>query len=92
MGKRVMKAKSSSTSLHRTNQWQSLVGELVEVRLHGALYRRGLVDDAMPDASGIWIAQEAASLREFIDAGSGFEIWTSLYPPSPLAGTTSPRE
>lgn len=87
-----MKAKSASTSLYPTDQWQSLIGEMVEVRLDGALYRRGLVDDAMPDASGLWIAQEAASMREFIGAGSGFEIWTSLYPPSPLAGIISARE
>lgn len=87
-----MEAKSTSTSLHRTDQWQSLVGEIVEVRLHGTLYRRGLVDDAMPDASGIWIAQEAASLREYISKGSGFEIWTSLYPASPLAGIMSSGE
>jgi hypothetical protein len=68
--------------MHRADQWQSLVGEIVEVRLHGVLYRRGLVDDAMPDASGFWIAQEAVFQREFIDAASGFEAWTSLYPRS----------
>lgn len=66
--------------MHRTDQWQSLVGEIVEVWLDGGLYRRGLVDDAMPDASGLWIAPEAASQREFIDAASGFEVWISLDP------------
>ena len=69
-------------NMHRTDQWQSLVGEIVEVRLDGEVYRRGLVDDAMPDGSGIWIAPEAVFPREFIDAASGFEVRTSLYPRS----------
>jgi hypothetical protein len=66
--------------MHRTDQWQSLVGEIVVVRLHGDLYRKGLVDDAMPDASGLWLAPEGAFERKFIDSASGFEVWTSLYP------------
>lgn len=70
------------TSMHRTDQWQSLVGEIVDVRLQGVLYRRGVVDEAMPDGSGLWLAPETVSQREFIDAASGFEVWTSLYPRS----------
>jgi hypothetical protein len=69
-------------SMHRTDQWQSLVGEIVEVRLDGGLHRRGIVDEAMPDGSGLWLAPEAVFQREFIDAASGFEVWTSLYPRS----------
>jgi hypothetical protein len=76
-----MKSQSESRdSMHRTDQWQSLIGEVVEVRLDGGLYRRGLVDDAMPDGCGLWIAREAALEREFIDAASGFEVWSGLYP------------
>lgn len=69
-------------SMHRTDQWQSLVGEIVEVWHDGGLYRRGLVDDAMLDGSGLWLAPEAACQREFIDPTFGFEVWTSLYPRS----------
>ncbi|TQJ62108.1 hypothetical protein FBY31_4491 [Arthrobacter sp. SLBN-100] len=72
----------SRASMHRTDQWQSLVGKIVQVRLVGEFYRQGLVEDAMPDASGLWIAPEGAFEREFIDAASGFEVWTSLYPRS----------
>ena len=68
--------------MHRTDQWRSLVGEVVEVWLDGGLYRRGLVDDAMFDDRGLWLAPEAVFQREFIDAASGFEVWTSLYPRS----------
>lgn len=77
----------SRAGMHRTDQWQCLAGDLVEVRLNGEEYRTGFVDAAMPDASGLWIAPEGASPREFIDAASGFEIWTSLYPRSRLDGT-----
>jgi hypothetical protein len=46
------------------------------------LYRWGVVDEAMPDGSGLWLAPETVFQREFIDAASGFEVWTSLYPRS----------
>lgn len=68
----------SRASMYRRDQWQSLVGEIVEVRLDGEVYRKGSIDAAMPDASGLWIAPEGAFQREFIDAASGFGIWTSL--------------
>lgn len=70
----------SRESLHGTDQWQSLVGETVEVWLDGEVYRNGLVDAAMPDASGLWIAPEGAVQREFIHAASGFEVWASPCP------------
>jgi hypothetical protein len=72
----------SRPSMHPTDQWQSLVGEIVEVRLDGEVYRKGLVDAAMPDASGLWIAPEGAAQRKFIEVASRFEVWTSLYPRS----------
>ncbi|MBT2523349.1 hypothetical protein [Arthrobacter sp. ISL-28] len=72
----------SHAGMYRTDQWQSLTGETVEVRLDGEVYHAGLVDAAMPDASGLWIAPEGAFQRKFIDAACGFEIWTSLYPRS----------
>jgi hypothetical protein len=65
--------------MHRTDQWQALVGEILEVRLDGEAYRKGLVDDAMPNASGLWIALETAFQQEFIDSASGFEVWTSAF-------------
>jgi hypothetical protein len=77
-----MNAPSASVKMHRTDQWQSLVGETVVVLLHGEVYRTGLVDDAMPDASGLWLASEGPLQRQFIDQASGFEIWTTLYPRS----------
>lgn len=69
-------------SMHVTDQWQSLVGTVVEVRIRGELYRHGLVDAAMADASGFWLAADGADTREFIDATFGYQVWTNLYPRS----------
>ncbi len=72
----------SPQDMYRTDQWQSLVGEIVEIWRGGVVYRKGLVDDAMADASGLWMASEGVFEREFIAASCGFEVWTSLYPRS----------
>jgi hypothetical protein len=72
----------SWASLRRTDNGQSLTGEIVHVHRGGKLYRKGLVDAVMPDASGLWIALDGVAQREFLDAASGFEIWTSPSHPS----------
>jgi hypothetical protein len=83
----------SRDSLRRTEQWQSLVGEFVEVRLDRDVYRTGWVDAAMPDASIIWIAPDGASQRELIDSASGFEVWTTASPrPGWAQDASSERE
>jgi hypothetical protein len=68
--------------LHATDQWQSLPGNVVEVRLQGNLYRSGFVDAAMSDGSGLWLAAEGAMSREFIEKTSGYRVYTNLYPRS----------
>jgi hypothetical protein len=73
----------SGRAMHATDQWQALAGELVEVRVSGHLYRRGVVDDVMPDASGFWLAADGVLMREFIDTSMGFRVMTSLYPRPP---------
>lgn len=70
----------SRAGMHCTDQWQALPGQFVEVWLQGKLYRKGLVDDAMPDGSGLWLASDGTSPRKFIDVVSSFEVWTTLYP------------
>lgn len=54
--------------------WQNLTGELVEVLRHGQLYRRGRVDDAMPDGSALWIAAEGNAGRQLFWLGDGFSL------------------
>lgn len=60
--------------------WWSLIGETVEVWLEGKLYRRGVVDEAMPNGSGLWLAREGIEAREFISRSSGFEARSALAP------------
>lgn len=64
--------------LHRTDKWQFLTGKKIEVRLSGKLYRRGVVDMAMPDSSAVWLAPDGVHGRKFIDKAAGFEIWSDL--------------
>lgn len=54
--------------------WECTERGLVDVYLNGRLYRRGLVDDVMLDASGFWLAAEGAYLREYIARGSGYHV------------------
>jgi hypothetical protein len=64
---------------HRAVEWQSMRGEFVEVRIGGKPYRRGFVDDAMPNGSGLWLASDGILARQFIDKADGYSIWTRLY-------------
>lgn len=65
-------------TLHLSTEWQSVRGETVEVRLGKSLYRVGLVDEVMPDASGVWLAADGLQSREFIEKARGYSLWTSL--------------
>lgn len=65
-------------SLQRCTEWRSVLGAIVEVRLGMSVYRVGLVDDVMPDASGIWLAADGFHSRKFIEKSQGYSLWTSL--------------
>lgn len=64
-------------SNHTMTRWQSLIGERVEVWRKKELYRTGIVDDAMPNGSGLWLARDGASHREFIDRACGYRVRVS---------------
>jgi hypothetical protein len=57
-------------------EWDSLAGAIVDVYLHHDFHRRGVVEDVMPDSSGLWIAAESPCTREFIDKASGYTLKT----------------
>ncbi|MFK0003047.1 hypothetical protein ACIQTZ_18715 [Paenarthrobacter sp. NPDC090520] len=69
---------------HVTNEWQSLPGSYVEVYRNGELYRCGIVEEAMHDASAVWLAADERGAREYIGKADGYYIWTELYPRSPM--------
>jgi hypothetical protein len=56
--------------------WHGLEGQIVEVRHNGRPYRRGWVEDSMPDGSGLWLAADGPAGRELIWQGEGFSIHT----------------
>lgn len=69
-----MSGKYDREADQQTRSWNSPVGSLVEVRLDGKIYRQGIVDDVMPDASGVWIASDGVHSREYIERRSGYEL------------------
>lgn len=54
--------------------WATLSRQFVEVRQGRDIYRRGRVDDTMPDGSGLWMAAEGILGRELIWREQGFIV------------------
>ncbi|MDR6688643.1 hypothetical protein J2Y41_004238 [Arthrobacter sp. 1088] len=70
----------SGREARNNKKWKTVIGEKVEVWLEGEMYRHGLVDDVMPDGSGLWLASEGPFHREYVDVASGFEVRTGHLP------------
>jgi hypothetical protein len=47
---------------------------MVEVWVRGRLHFQGVVEDVMPDKSGLWLAARGWDGRKFIDIGPRDEI------------------
>ncbi|SER28497.1 hypothetical protein [Arthrobacter sp. OV608] len=54
--------------------WATLARQFVEVRRDREVYRRGYVDDVMPDGSGLWMAVDGVQARELIWREQGFTV------------------
>ncbi len=39
------------------------------------MVRAGVVDEAMPDSSALWLAADAAGERKLFSAAEGYEVW-----------------
>jgi hypothetical protein len=65
----------TATHLRRTGEWQDHVGDIVEIRSNERVVRRGIVDEEMPDGSGLWLAADAADRREYFHKDLGYELW-----------------
>jgi hypothetical protein len=68
--------------------WQQLIGALVEIRQHGLLLGIGLVDDATPSGGVAWIAADGINGRSMIEKAGGYEL--SIAPPLLMPGRTTP--
>lgn len=73
---------------HKHSQWEVLVGAFVEVRHQGLVVRRGIVEEAMPDGSAIWITAEGNLPRRIYEKSEGFLIYVE---PQLLEGTLTYR-
>lgn len=65
------------------DDWALLVNTPVEIRREGEVLRVGVVEDAMPDSSALWIAAEGALPRQMFEASLGHEVW---FTPQELTG------
>lgn len=65
------------TRLRPTPDWQSRVGIVVEVRSGAGVVRRGIVEEEMPDCSGLWLAADATDHRQYFHKELGYELWVS---------------
>lgn len=54
--------------------WATLSRQFVEIHRGGKIYRRGPVDDTMPDGSGLWMAADGILGRELIWREQGFTV------------------
>lgn len=60
---------------YRHGEWSRLINALVEIRHHGKAIRTGIVEDAMPDSSALWLAADAAHPRQMFEAAQGHQVW-----------------
>jgi hypothetical protein len=65
-------------SAYRHNDWNQLIGALVEVRKNHEVVRTGIVGDAIPDSSALWLAADRSDNRALIEAAEGHEVWVEL--------------
>lgn len=65
----------ASKGLQPVTDWNRSPGEVVEIRISDDLQRRGRVDQAMPDGSGLWLAANGAFLRTYIHRDEYLELW-----------------
>lgn len=56
--------------------WATLSRQFVEARRGSGIYRRGYVDDVMPDGSGLWMAADGILGRELIWREQGSTVGT----------------
>lgn len=75
-------------TLMNYSDWNHLVGATVEVRRHGETIRTGIVEDAMPDSSALWLALDSTHPRTMYEAASQYEVWVK---PQELDGTSTYR-
>ena len=62
--------------MYRIDDWSTLTGAWVEMRLDGCPVRLGYVEEVMPDSSVLWIAADGVHTRTLFEAASGYKAFT----------------
>lgn len=57
------------------HDWSRLIGLPVEVRKDSSTVREGIVDDAMPDSSALWLVADGNHGRALFSAADGYQMW-----------------
>jgi hypothetical protein len=60
--------------LHIQPDWRPLVGQFVEIRLHGETIYTGVVDAVMHDNSILWLLP-AGDTRIIVLRNDGYSVW-----------------
>ncbi|MEJ1181045.1 MULTISPECIES: hypothetical protein [unclassified Pseudarthrobacter] len=68
--------------------WNRLIGAVVEIRQNGQVVSAGVVEDAMPDSSALWIAADGVQARSMYESALNYQVWVE---PQQLAGKTCYR-
>jgi hypothetical protein len=64
-------------------EWSQLVNVLVEIRQNGQTIRKGIIGNAMPNSSALWIAADSTSPRRIFEVSQGHQVWVT---PQELSG------
>lgn len=70
-------SKHASESSCKHEEWSQLIAVRVEIRQEGAVVRTGVVDDAMPNSSALWIAADGVDRRQMFEVSRGHEVWVA---------------
>jgi len=68
--------------------WQRLVGAVVQIRRENQVIRTGVVEDATPDSSLLWLAADGVHQRTMYAAAENYKAWVE---PQQLAGHAAYR-
>jgi hypothetical protein len=61
--------------LHLQADWLPVIGEVVEVRLHNQLVRKGRIDCVTSDGQILWMATDGADARSMFERSRGYSVW-----------------
>ncbi len=57
------------------HDWIPVIGEWVEIRRHGEVFRSGVVDAVTHDGAILWLVGEGIFPRTMLERVEGYEVW-----------------